>query len=113
MKDTGSEGVGTADHDDSIDQQIEDISENLYLSAYFHCDKGNGVIVEDITEYNNECVISYTNPGMLNESASEGGIDDLLWTHVLEEFEPLEYEDKWGRKNPASHAIRLSSKPLT
>jgi hypothetical protein len=47
----------------------------------------------------------------MSESASQDEkVDDLIWTSVLEEFEPLEYEDKWGRKSPGSHAIKFSSK---
>jgi hypothetical protein len=93
--------------DDSLDQDIEEINENMYLTAYFHCDKGSGNIVEDITDNNVEGVINYN---CIQEAGDDGSKnDDLIWSHVLEEFEPLEYEDKWGRKSPGSHAIRFSS----
>jgi hypothetical protein len=36
--------------------------------------------------------------------------DESIWTAVLEEFEPIEYEDKWGRKAGGAHAIKFSSK---
>jgi hypothetical protein len=108
-------GSTNADQDDSIDQQIEEISEQLYLSAYFHFDKGSGNTIEDITENNNECVILYTNPSVLTgdnltDSDVSSKVDDFIWTPVLEEFEPLEYEDKWGKKSPPPHAIKFSSK---
>ena len=35
--------------------------------------------------------------------------DESIWTNVLEEFEPIEYEDKWGRKGTGAHAIKFSS----
>ena len=105
---------------------IEDISENLYLSAYYHCDKGSGDVVEDITDNNNEGKIYYVNPFMNN---NENNINDNininnlqneenvfvpdLWSDVLEEFEPLEYEDKWGRKSPGAHSIKFSKELQT
>ena len=104
---------------------IEDISENLYLSAYYHCDKGSGDIVEDITDNNNEGKISYINPLMnKNENINDNmNINDAqnednifipdLWSDVLEEFEPLEYEDKWGRKSPGAHSIKFSKEIQT
>jgi hypothetical protein len=95
------------DEDISMDHEAEEISENLYLSAYFHCDKGSGVAVEDITEHNTEATITFFNPSPSPESDERN--DDLIWTNVLEEFEPLEYEDKWGRKSPGAHAIKFQS----
>ena len=106
---------------------IEDISENLYLSAYYHCDKGSGDIVEDITDNNNEGKIYYVNP-FINKNENEDinnniNINNIqneenifipdLWSDVLEEFEPLEYEDKWGRKSPGAHSIKFSKKLQT
>ena len=35
--------------------------------------------------------------------------EEYAWAGPLEEFEPLEYEDKWGRKSPASYSIRFTS----
>ena len=48
--------------------------------------------------------------GLENEDGNFNMEDHILWTPVLEEYEPLEYEDKWGRKSPGSHAIKFSSK---
>lgn len=45
-----------------------------------------------------------------NEDGNFNIEDHILWSPVLEEYEPLEYEDKWGRKSPGSHAIKFSSK---
>ena len=91
--------------DDSLDQNIEEINEIQYLTAYYHCDKGSGLVVEDITENNLEALVSYNSTA----DTGEEKFDDIIWTPVLEEFEPLEYEDKWGRKSPGSHGIKFSS----
>jgi hypothetical protein len=102
---------------------IEDISENLYLSAYYHCDKGSGVVVEDITDNNNKGKIDYVSPPTSNNNINENfNINNQneenifipdLWSDVLEEFEPLEYEDKWGRKSPGAHSIKFSKEIQT
>ena len=100
---------------------IEDISENLYLSAYYHCDKGSGEVVEDITDNNNEGKIYYVNPlqnkntniNINNVQNEENIFIPDLWSEVLEEFEPLEYEDKWGRKSPGAHSIKFSKEIQT
>ena len=98
---------------------IEDISENLYLSSYYHCDKGSGDVVEDITDNNNEGKIYYLNPqenkefnnNINNTQQEENNIyTPDIWSDVLEEFEPLEYEDKWGRKSPGAHSIKFTKK---
>ncbi len=87
------------------------------MTAYYHCDKGSGVIIEDISDNGNEGSISYntmivsTNPVLENDEYNNSNSEDrVLWSPVLEEFEPLEFEDKWGRKSPGSHAIKFSSK---
>ena len=104
---------------------IEDISENLYLSAYYHCDKGSGDVLEDITDNNNEGKIYYINPfENKNDNINNNiNINDIqneenvfvpdIWSDVLEEFEPLEYEDKWGRKSPGAHSIKFSKEIQT
>jgi len=51
-----------------------------------------------------------SNPIVENDEYGNGNSEDrVLWSNVLEEFEPLEYEDKWGRKSPGSHSIKFSS----
>ena len=104
---------------------IEEISENLYLSSYYHCDKGSGDIVEDITDNHNDGKIYYINPNEKNELDINNNlnINNIkqenntliidIWSDVLEEFEPLEYEDKWGRKSPGAHSIKFSKKLQT
>ena len=106
------------DEDDfEIDPNInsEEISENLYLTAYYHCDKGSGFVVEDITDNLNEAKLSFVNPepDPSNPNTNVDNDEGALWTNVLDEFEPLEYEDKWGRKSPGAHAIRFSKKYQT
>jgi hypothetical protein len=110
--------------DDQFDldsNNIEEISENLYLSSYYHCDKGSGDVVEDITDNHNEGQIYYINPQENNnininniqqEENNNVFIPDI-WSDVLEEFEPLEYEDKWGRKSPGAHSIKFSKQIQT
>ena len=87
------------DEDDfEIDPNInsEEISENLYLTAYYHCDKGSGFVVEDITDNLNEAKLSFVNPepDPSNPNTNVDNDEGALWTNVLDEFEPLEYEDK-------------------
>jgi len=56
-------------------------------------------------------MILSSNQAQENDENGNGNSEDrVLWSAVLEEFEPLEYEDKWGRKSPGSHAIKFSSK---
>ena len=118
------------DDDDEINQNTnsEEISEDLYLSAYYHMDRGNGDIIEDITKNQNNAKISciYNNNTNTNQTVEKKIIktlkkeetnpeDDLknIWTEVLEENDPLEYEDKWGRRSPPGHAIIFTRKLKT
>lgn len=106
--------------DNSLDENAEEISENIYLTAYYHCDKGSGIQIEDISDNGNEAIITYNSMLLTSNSISDKNDyddtnnqnteDNVLWSPVLEEYEPLEYEDKWGRKSPGSHAIKFSSK---
>ena len=99
---------------------IEEISENLYLCVYYHCDKGSGEILEDITDNNNIGKINYINPLMNNNVNINQNMNNEeniyipdLWSDVLEEFEPLEYEDKWGRKSPGAHSVKFCKENQT
>ncbi len=67
-------------------------------------------MVNDVTDNNLEGVISYTNINNDMENEENKINDESIWTAVLEEFEPIEYEDKWGRKAGGAHAIKFSSK---
>lgn len=92
------------------------INETLYLTAYYHCDKGNGLLLEDITEFSNEATLSYIDITDMNSTPNltmGEEKDKVLWTQVLDEFEPLEYEDKWGRKVPGPHSIKFSKQYQT
>lgn len=110
-----------SDGENSLDEDIEEISEAIYLTAYYHCDKGSGVGIEDISDNGNDGTIFYNsmllnnNEKIANMENDDGQMnieDQVLWSPVLEEYEPLEYEDKWGRKSPGSHAIKFSSRFL-
>ena len=111
--------------DDEVNQNTnsEDISEDLYLSAYYHMDRGNGDIIEDITKNQNNAKINCiynNNPStekkILNLKKEEAPQEDDLkniWSDVLEENDPLEYEDKWGRRSPPAHSIIFTKKLKT
>ena len=100
----------------------EDISEDLYLCAYYHCDRGNGEILEDITQNENDAIIKciYNDNNNNNnddkkdlkkkqkENNEENNKEDNMkniWSEILDENRPLEYEDKWGRRSPPARAI--------
>ena len=90
------------DNDNDIDpnMNIEEISENLFLSLYYHCDKGSGNLVEDITENNNEGKLIFVenklnsnddlnsnlNINNLNQN-NFNSFENQLWSNVLDEFE--------------------------
>ena len=54
-----------------------------------------------------------TNININNVQNEENIFIPDLWSEVLEEFEPLEYEDKWGRKSPGAHSIKFSKEIQT
>ena len=120
--------------EDDLDNNgnIEEISEELYLSAYYHMDRGVGNIIEDVTDNKNDAIIDCIyNKAIVNQSS--GNIqnkkkekkeekkeeiqkdEDLkeIWGDVLEENAPLEFEDKWGRRIPPPHGIIFSKKSKT
>ena len=111
--------------EDEINMNLDEISEDLYLSAYYHMDKGNGDTIDDITNNQNNakisCIYNNANPTQdkkapkilkKEETTQE---DDLkqIWSEVLEENDPLEYEDKWGRRSPPGHTIIFTKKLKT
>lgn len=89
---------------DSLNSNVEELNENKYLIGYFHCDKGSGDIIEDISQFELKARVQ----AALTSNDYEN-FDDVVWSGSLEEFEPLEFEDKWGRKSPASHSIKFTS----
>ena len=103
-------------NEDDIDlNDYDDVSEELYLMAYYHCDKGNGEILEDITQNQYDAVIkciynaSDNNAKKDNKDKKDDNNEDNemknIWSDVLEENRPLEYEDQWGRRSPPAHSI--------
>ena len=119
--------------DDEVNDytNIEDITESLYLSAYYHMDRGSGDIIEDISNNKNTAKISCiynNNPNVETEKKKlkisisktdkkeeNTQEEDLkqIWSDVLEENDPLEYEDKWGRRSPPGHTIIFTKKLKT
>lgn len=100
-------------NEDDIDlNDFDDVSEELYLMAYYHCDKGNGEILEDITQNQYDAVIKCiynANDSNAKKDKKDDNNDDNemknIWSEVLDENRPLEYEDKWGRRSPPPHSI--------
>ena len=117
-------------NDDDIDPNIDvdEIDETLYLSAYYHMDKGVGRILEDTTDNRNDGIIgSIYNSKILEiqnnkNTKKEEQMDkkelekyeDLkeLWGN-LEEKAPLDFEDKWGIKVPPPHSIIFTNELKT
>ena len=115
------------ENDDNLNGFMDDISEEIYLCAYYHCDRGDGEILEDITQNENNAIIKciYNNNNdkkdknnakkekkEIDENNEEETIKNI-WSEVLDENRPLEYEDKWGRRSPPPHAIIFSKKLKT
>ena len=104
-------------YEEEDDLNLENCEE-LYLSAYYHMDKGSGVIIEDISNNKND---AYINSVFYNHNKKKEKNDQNLkepdlkeiWGDVLEENAPLEYEDKWGRRIPPSYAMHFSKKLRT
>jgi len=106
---------------------IDDIAEDLYLCAYYHCDRGNGELLEDITQSQNnaiiKCIYNYNDKKdskkdkKENKEKKEENIEEdemkNIWSEVLDENRPLEYEDKWGRRSPPAHSIIFTKKLKT
>lgn len=106
---------------------IDDIAEDLYLCAYYHCDRGNGELLEDITQNQNnaiiKCIYNYNDKKdskkdkKENKEKKEENIEEdemkNIWSEVLDENRPLEYEDKWGRRSPPAHSIIFTKKLKT
>lgn len=105
--DTTKDTSNINDEDPSISQDIEEINENMYLSFYLRCDKGNGTIIEDISPNSNDGQISIALPeANINTNMDETNKEDkFIWSPPLEENDPLELDDKWGRKSAASHSL--------
>ena len=57
---------------------------------------------------NNQLNNSNINLNINNIQDNNNSYENQLWSNVLDEFEPLEYEDKWGRKSPAAHSIKFN-----
>ena len=115
------EGINA--ENDANNDYGDDIAEDLYLTAYFHCDKGDGEILEDITQNGNNAIIKciYNDDSDKNKNKKNSKKDKKekeenneednikkIWSEVLDENRPLEYEDKWGRRSPPAHSIIFS-----
>jgi hypothetical protein len=106
---------------------LDDITEDKYLSAYYHMDRGIGDTIEDVSIYQNHAKISciYNNQNPIikksvtvkvdkKEDLTQGEIDlKQIWSDALEESQPLDYEDKWGRRSPPGHTIIFTKKLKT
>lgn len=57
------------------------------MIVYYRCDEGKGTLLEDLSDYGNNGIIS----------------DDDRWIGL--DNDPMETEDKWGRKCPPQFAL--------
>lgn len=64
------------------------------LIAYYRFDEGKGESVEDLSDYGNNAIIA--------------NFSDDVWNPL--EDEPLEVEDKWGKKCPPQFSISVARK---
>lgn len=73
------------------DLGADDLDEKQSLVLYWRCDEGKGIVINDMTDNDLNCNL-----------ASE----DQWSEDPLEDGEPLDYEDKWGKTNTASYSVR-------
>ena len=106
---------------------LDEITEDKYLSAYYHMDRGIGDTIEDVGMYQNHakisCIYNNQTPNikksvqikMDKKEEVKQAENDLkqIWSDALEGNEPLDYEDKWGRRSPPAHTIIFSKKLKT
>jgi WD40 repeat protein len=75
------------EHEIRQEQMEEDDNDLIYL--YFRCDEGKGNCLNDVVS--NKVV----------------RINDDQWAGMLEEGEPLDYDDKWGKQASPSYRVLL------
>lgn len=78
------------------DTRPDDIEEQKKIVFYFRCDEGSGTQIEDISDNKYKCEF--------NQARESPWSQDKL-----EEAQPLEYEDKWGKANQPSYSIDLTT----
>lgn len=62
----------------------DDINEKQCVILYWRCDEGKGTLISDMSDNESHCHI---------QSASQ-------WSEEpLDDGNPLDYEDKWGKNN--------------
>ena len=66
------------------------------LVVYYRFDEGKGGVVGDLSDYGNDAVV-------------QGYEGENFWV-PLENEEPLEMEDKWGKKCPQQFAIKVGKR---
>ena len=93
------DGIGSKEvEEDAIneDTKPEDIEEQKHVLFYFRCEEGSGNQIMDISDNNYKCEF--------------GEMRETPWSQEkLEESQPLEYEDKWGKVNQPSYSIDLTT----
>lgn len=89
--DNETDAVATiAVEDDAASQDDPDAGEFSDLLVYYRCDDGKGDTLDDLSDYANEGTIQVD------------GNDPWM---ALPEDEPMELEDKWGKKCPPQFAV--------
>ena len=91
------DGSGNQEVEEDIineDTKPEDIEEQKHVLFYFRCEEGSGNQIADISDNKYKCEF--------------GEVRESPWScEKLEESQPLEYEDKWGKVNQPSYSIDL------
>lgn len=82
------QGVSLKQEVEEEEELHENESEGLYL--YLRCDEGKGDTISDVL------------------SSKLIRINENQWAGVLEEGEPLDYDDKWGKQAQPSHRVLMN-----
>lgn len=77
---------------EEIKQESDIVSEDVKLLRYFRCDESKGDIIVDLV------------------TDEEVTIPEEAWGDQLDDGEPLDYEDKWGRKCHASYSLNANQR---
>ena len=91
------DGSGNLEIEEDIitkDTKPDNIEEQKHVLFYFRFEEGSGNQIADISDNKYRCEF--------------GEVRETPWSQEkLEESQPLEYEDKWGKVNQPSYSIDL------
>ena len=75
-----------------MDHSFPEDEESLH--AYFRCDEGKGSYLEDVV------------------SERKWEVEEEIWGDMLEDGEPLDHDDKWGKSASPNYALELQETSL-